>query len=327
MGVVDGSMTATRSLVIVLSAMMLAAFAATGAAVGKPGVQEDGDKIVMSNDHVRVWFQGKKPMLKVFPAGNESNESAYEYHFTDVVEYRDVDGDGGPSNQEIVASLNLNKASAWNVTRTEGDDNVTLNLTLTAPVKLGRGVDVPGNVSLPAEDANVSLVFRIFQEDTLLNESGENITVSRTAVKYDFIVHSWPFVNAQLNRLALEALVHGQLELDNSTGVEGATVMSNETAVGALTWSTNATGTDANGTAVDVPVRANVALEEGNMSRLILTYDAPGLATLVHDPTIGTSGADESTDGATGGESRVPAPGLVLVAVAAAGTALVARRR
>lgn len=320
-------MTATRSLVIVLSALMLAAFA-TGGAAGKPGVEEEGDKIVMSNDHVRVWFQGKKPMLKVFPAGNESNESAYEYHFTDVVEYRDVDGDGGPSNQEVVASLNLNKASAWNVTRTEGEDNVTLNLTMSAPVKLGRGVEVPGNVSLPSADANVSLVFYIFQEDEVINASGENITVSRTAVKYDFIVHSWPFVNAQVNRLALEALVHGQLEIDNSTGVEGATVMSNETEVGALTWSTNATGTDANGTAVDVPVRANVALEEGNMSRLIFTYDAPGLATLVHDPTIGTSGADESSDGGTDADgSRVPGPGAALVAVAAAGVALAVRRR
>ena len=314
-------MTANRSLVIVTTALLVAAFAA-GAAVGKkPEASEDGDKIVLANDYVRVWFQGKKPMLKVFPA-NESNASAYEYHFTDLVEYRDVDGDGGPSNQEVVASLALNRANAWNVTRSEGEGNVTLNLTLVAPVRLAPGVQLPQNVTSPSGVANVSIVFHVFEETTTI----DNVTVPRTAVKYDLVVSSWPFVNANVNRLALESLVGGMLELDNSTGLEGATVVANDTELGALTWVSNATGYTANGT-VDVPVRANVALEEGNMSRLVFTYDAPGLTGLVHDPTIGTSGtAAESGSGEEGGNA-VPAPALVLVAMATVAAALVMRRK
>jgi hypothetical protein len=316
-------MTAKRTIVLMLSAMLLAAFA-TGGAAGKPGLEEDGEKIVMSNEHVRVWFQGKKPMLKVFPA-NENDESAYEYHFTDVVEYRDVDGDGGPADQEVVATLNLNKASAWNVTRVEEEGSVTLNLTMSAPVRLGRGVDLPQNVSLPAEDATVSLVFRIFDEETTLDAGNETVTVARTAIKYDFIVSSWPFVDADANRLALETLVGGMIELENGTGA--AQVSVNGTQVGALTWIQNATGTDAEGAAIDVPVRTTVALEEDNMSRLVFTYDAPGLSTLVHDPTIGTTGESGPIESGAGGDNAVPMPAVALVAIGAGAAALATRRR
>jgi hypothetical protein len=319
---VVGSMTAFRSLVIVLMALALAATAAGASAAQKPQAREDADKIVLENEHVRVWFQGKKPMLKVFPA-NGSNESAYEYHFTDLVEYRDVDGDGGPSSQEVVASLNLNKASAWNVTREEGDGNVTLNLTMTAPVKLGRGVELPQNASVPGgADATVSLVFRIFEEDVTLPG---NVTVSRASVKYDLVVAQWPFVNAEVNRLALESLVTGLVELEEGNA---ATVSGNDTQLGALTWIANATGVSAEGQAVDVPVRATVAMEAGNMSRFVFTYDAPGLRSLVHDPTIGLTDAEgEQTSTQGEDQSRVPAPGVALVALVAAGAALVMRRK
>lgn len=320
-----GAMTAPRSFVaIALSVLLLAAFAAGGAAGKRPGATEDEDKFVLSNDHVRVWFQGKKPMLKVLPA-NGSEEGAYEYHFTDVVEYRDVDGDGGPGAQEVVSSLNLNKASAWNVTRAEENGSVVLNLTLTAPVKLARGVELPQNVSLPSRDATVSLVFHIFEEETRIEAGNETVVVARAAVKYDFVVAQWPFVDAGQNRLALEALVGGVLDLGNET--DEAEVVANETTVGALTWLSNATGTTADGATVDVPVRANVALEEGNMSRLVFTYDAPDLVTLLHDPTIGLSGAGAPAESGDGeGRSSVPGPGLVLVGLAA-GAATAFRRR
>lgn len=319
----------------------------SSAAALPPQVSEDADKLVLENDHVRVWFQGKKPMLKVFPADapDEDNASGvYGYQFREIVEYNDLDGDGLPSTNEVVASLNLNKANAWNVTREEGEDNVTLTLSLEAPMKLGRTIDLPtdnatGNVTdnatenltIPGRDtpANVTIVFHVYETATTIETPEGNVTVPETAIKYDLIVDSWPFVNAELNRLALEIQVTGVLEVDG----DNATVVSNDTEVGALSWVTTATGNTTEGETVAVPVRVGVASAEEGMSRLVFTYDAPGLASFVHDPTIGTSGSTQTVD-QTGGENAegegglsVPGLGAVGVVLAVAVAVVVARRR
>ena len=307
---------------LIVAALMAAlVLAAVPAAEAKaPRLTEDNDKFVLENDAVRVWFQGKKPMLKVFPAGNDSNESAYEYRFTEVVEYRDVDADGAPSNQEILSSLNLNAASGWVVERSESEENVTLNLTLTAPVRPGR---LDANVTLPDMDATVSIVFHIFSEDRTV----DNVSVPVTAIKYDFIVSSWPTVGGELGRLALESRVTGNLTADNATDGGSATVHStNDTELGALTWVSNATGVTTEGENVTVPVVTRIAKIEDGMSRIVFTYDAPDLASLVHDPTIGTSGDVAESGSDDDGRCAVPAGGVLVVAVVAV-AALVARRR
>lgn len=305
------------TVAILVTALLLAAVPAAGAQA--PRLTEENDKFVLENDAVRVWFQGKKPMLKVFPAGNDSNESAYEYRFTEVVEYRDVDGDGAPSNQEVFSSLNLNAASGWDVQRSESEDNITLNLTLTAPVRVGR---LDTNVTLPDTDATVSIVFHIFSEDVTI----DNVTVPRTAVKYDFIVSSWPSVGDDLARLALESRVTGNITMDDATEGGSATVTTtNDTEIGALTWVSNATGVTTDGENVTVPVVTRIAMAEEGTSRVVFTYDAPDLTTLVHDPTIGTSGGDPSESGAENGNG-VPGAGMLIVAVVAV-AAIVARRR
>ena len=334
--------TTSFAIILVLGAAMLSSAAAL-----PPQVSEDKDKIVLENDHVRVWFQGKKPMLKVFPADapDEDNASgAYGYQFRELVEYNDLDGDGLPTNNEVVSSIDLNRASAWNVTREEGEDNVTLTLALTAPVKLGRKIELPtdnatGNVTdnatenltVPGRDApaNITIVFHVYETATTIETPEGNVTVPETAIKYDLIVGSWPFINADLDRLALEIQVTGTLKVEG----DNATVVSNDTQVGALSWLTTATGNTTEGETVDVPVRVGVASEDEGMSRLVFTYDAPDLASFVHDPTVGTSGPNGTLDqtgeeNAEGnGASSVPGLGAIGVVLAVAVAVVVARRR
>ena len=329
-----------QSKTFVLALLFALAVAAPAAAAPK-SIEED-DKLVLQNDHVTVWFQGKKPMLKVFPTANATEDGnvsgAYGYKFTDVVEYRDVDGDGMPSNNEVVASLNLDKASAWTVNRSEtAEGGVVLNLTLKGPVKMGPkadGVPLPQdvNVTLPDRDADVGLVFTIHDGATTVQVGDANVTVPATSVKYDFVVNKWPFVDASTTRLALVMQVDGALEMETGEGVEGATVASNETQVGVLAWVTTAQGNTIAGEAVDVPVKT-AAKAEGNATRIAHTYDAPGLASLVHDPTIGVAPTQEAmepsgADGAsTEGGNTVPGPAVGLALSGIAVVALALRRR
>lgn len=329
-------MRTPHALTVALCAAMLA-FAATASAAAAPELREDGDKFVLENEHVTIWFQGKKPMLKVFPAALAGNESAgYGYKLAEVVEYRDLDGDGAPTQPEVVARLNLEKASAYEVERVETDGSVVLNLTLRAPVTLGKPAVLDQDLALPDREAVVSFVFTLRSETVTLEASGANVTVPATSVKYDFVVAQWPFVDAQAHRLALETIVTGTLDSENLTlegdAVGGATVQGNETAVGALTWLNVASGTLENGTEVEVPVKTKIAAQ-GNATRVTHTYDAAGLATLLHDPTVGVISAEGLDDAAleTIGDklNTVPAPGLAL-GLAAVGTAaaiMIGRRR
>lgn len=317
-----------NAIVPVLIAVALLA-AVVPADAKKPGAREDGDKLVLENDHVKVWFQGKKPMLKVFPAGNESG--GYGYRFDQVVEYRDLDGDGLPSEQEVLARLSLASASAFEVNATEEEDRAVLNLTLTAPVKLG-GAKALDNLSLPTtpagRSATVRLSFTVWQEDATVDANGTTVEVPRTSIKYDFAVDEWPFVDAQNDRLALDMQLQGEASADEDGA---ATVEANGTRVGVMTWTTEAQGTNAAGENVTVPVKAKVGA--GNASRVVFTYDAPNLATLLHDPTLGVASAEETDGEATGGSSttggsnEAPGAGVLLVAGAAAAVAVALRRR
>lgn len=302
------------------------------AASAKPEAREDGDKIVLSNSDVTVWFHGKKPMLKVFPVDNES--AAFSYHFTQVAEYRDLNADGIPQETEIVSRLSLEKASAFEVNTTEIDGGIVLNLTLTADVKLGGGGNpLLENVSVPDRQATVVLSFAIRDGDVTIDAGDVELDVPSTAIKYDFEVVSWPFVDAKANRLALDMKVDGAVEEAAETGVTAATVAANGTAVGVLAWTTTAQGKSAAGEAVDVPVKAKlVEAGDGNATRIVFTYDAPDLASLLHDPTIGTAGAPANEAGELGETvadkvSEVPFAGALLLAAAVGLAALVVGRK
>lgn len=320
----------SRTSVITLLAVVALAFAGFASAAGSaPKISEDNAKFVLSNDQVQVWFQGKKPMLRVLPgdATSENATGAFTYKFLDVVEYRDLDGNGAPSQGEVVSSLNLDRAEGWKVERTETDGSVVLNLTLTDTPKLAKA-DLPKPpIDLPtAQAATVGLVFTLRGEDAVIEAAPVvNLTVKATSIKYDFLVKSWPFVDAANNRLALEAVVTGVAKGANLTGVNEAAVASaNGTALGQLSWTTTAQGTSDAGAIVPVPVRATLSAAESGSTSIVYSYDAPGLKALAHDPTIGLAPAALQSTGGVPGAGTLkpsPAPGVLLaiggVAVAA----------
>lgn len=321
-------------IIVTLFAVALAAAFVPAGAASPPEAREDGDKIVLQNDHVSVWFHGKKPMLKVFPTGNESASFGYRFH--EVVEYRDLDNDGLPSQTEVVSRLSLEKASAFEVNITNAADGaVIVNLSLTAPVKLGGGGNpLLDNVSVPERDASVVLSFAIRDRAVTIDAGDVEVEVPETSIKYDFEVKAWPFVDAAQNRLALDMKVDGQAVQEGALGSTAAEVASNGTALGVLTWTSSAVGTTTSGADVDVPVKAKLAAGSGadaNVTRLVFTYDAADLETLLHDPTIGVASASgEGMDdvGETIADKVNDVPGAGLLAVAAVvGLAALARRR
>lgn len=317
-------------LAALVAAVLLGAPAASAARDG-PRFSEDDDKFVLENDHVTVWFQGKKPLLKVFPTatalGNASDAAAFEYRFAEVVEFRDVDGDGAPSETEVVSRLDLHGAGGWTVERTETAEMATLNLTLREAVKLGRGPLRDANLSVAERVAEVSLVFHLRAAAVELDANGTLLELPASAVKYDFVVAEWPWLDAQAHRLALVTGVSAAMDADLDAAVPYATVETNATQLGYVSWLANATATGEAGETFDVPVEP--FLEVGvNETRITYVYDAAGIATLVHDPAIGVTTADGLVPGGAQAPAVRTVPGpTTLVAVAAIGLALVAARR
>lgn len=334
----------------IIATIMLALAATAGAqqTTGKAEVREDKDKIVLENDHISVWFHGKKPFLKIFPAAplnasdaNATADAAFSFKFHQLVEYRDVDDDNLPTNAEILSSLNLEKAGQWTVETSEENGTVTLNLSVEAPVRLAGGLLQDSNVSIPDRTASISILFHISDVEKTVVVGNDTLTVPTNAVKYDLVVNQWPFADPADARLALEAIVSGDLAVDDLLGVEGAAVTGNGTEVGLVAWADTAEGIGTDGESVEVPVLTATSSAEvdgdgiegaSSATRLVHTFDAANLASLVYDPVIGVAtvgGAgnpDETSDGGAGGLD-VPGPAVILVAATIAGAALVTARR
>lgn len=337
-----------HATIALLTAALLAttAFAVAQQEPEGPQAREDKDKIVLQNEEITVWFHGKKPFLKIFETtaaenANASAEAAFTYKFHEVVEYRDLDENGLPAETEVLASLLLEKASGWEVETAEANGTVVLTLTLEAPVKLAGRLMQDDTVTVPTDrTARVALVFTISGEALTVDTGDANITVPTNAIKYDFVVEQWPFVDGAESRLALESQVTGGLQLEDVLGVNGANVAGNGTQLGVVAWTDTAQGVTTDGENVTVDVRTELEAMDGaeaganatGMTRLVHTYDAPDLASFVHDPVIGvaSAGAADGEGGVTegvGGGLDVPAPGVAFAAAAIAAAAVVMARR
>lgn len=322
-------MTRLHPSIPVLLVAALVAFAAPAAAAAKgPSLDEKDDKFVVQNDHVTVWFQGKKPMLHVFPTGQDANATGYGYKFDSLVEFRDLNNDGKPQDNEILGTLKLNSAKAWEVERTTSDRQVVLNLSINDTVKFKS--PVADDLELPGDRlARASLVFHLNDAPVTLQADGVTFTVQQTAIKYDLLVQKWPWMDAENGRLALRLDVTGKVDADTEAAVPHATVGgANNTTLGLLGWVATADATYADGTNLTVPVTADIATTENN-TRMTFVYGKGGYATLLHDPTIGVASANEETPeggGVPDSIKDVPAPGLLLAA-GAIGLAGMARRR
>lgn len=331
----------TLTTVSIFAALVVAA-SAVGAS---PRATEESDKLVLANDVLTVQFADKAPRLGLFAtaalaeaAGATDVAPAFEYTFERVIEYRDLDASGTPDANEVVAYLPLAESDAWTATLADEAGAATLTLDLTAPAVLaGPLAEAP----IPDREATVRLAFHLFAETREIEAGEGSFLVTPAAVKYDFAVDAWPWIDADGNRLALEMLVTGALERDNAPGVDSAVVSAKEAEIGSLSWTTMATGTDAQDAEIEVPVTAVLApvapaeKEDAEKldvesTRVTFAYDAPGLATLAHDPTIAIAAPEPATEEAGQVTDRlkdVPAPGALLGLAAVGAVALAARRK
>jgi len=325
-------------------AILLLAFAGVAAAQGSPAgaarAAEEKDKYLLANEHVQLWLTGKAPVLRVLPGNaTDANASgAFTYTFQQVVEYRDLDANGAPSPNEIVASLPLDAPQGWKANVTNASAASSINMTLTSDVRLAVA-DVPNvPVSLPADrSATVSLLFTLRGADQDVALGALNATVQATSATVGFAVEKWPFVDAANDRLALTTLATGSVKSANFTGLQRAVVSSPDgRALGALAWTLTAQGKTSAGASLPVPVKTDVAPVTDptgtatGTSRLAFTFDAPALASVKHDSTVGLFPVEVAmpSSASVGAESLKPSPSVGLVgAVGIAAVAALALRR
>ena len=338
---------AAHGLSAAFAVLFAVALVAPSALADPPRARDEADKTVLANEHVTVWFQGKKPMLKVFETGNDTR--AFHVFLKEIVELQGVG-----AGREEVSTLRLARAQAWNVTVDEGAENGTAAARVTMRLS-----DVPrflGNqqemLNLPpqvqerlrrdASPANVTLTFHVYEQATVATGM-HNATANVTAyeVKWDLHVEDWPWVN-EANRLAIRFQVRAAgfgNETQNLTdeGEEGVAVSGNGTAepIGAVTWSETATVVrdgDANNTNVS-SMKFETGKRDGNGHSFLLVFDAlGGYDELSYDPSMSIVPSTEPTteDGKKDKDGGIPGfglPLLVLGAGAALAWAAVRRRR
>jgi hypothetical protein len=225
---------------------------------GQGGNGGQSDKWVLNNSEISVWFQGKKPMLKVFSTGDDGNTSGYMLKMEKLYE---TSADGAEA-----AHINLNAASlGWTASTANETDGITLTLE--------GNVSGPGN-SDKTTTATVKFVFHIN------SSSGE--------VKFDLAVENWVWksadpANATLSLKMLTVSDVATQSADNETSIGGK---------GYMRWEKNAQAARSNGTEGALEVQAEVG-GEGNGSSITLTFNGTGgYQTLSYDPVLGISGTN-----------------------------------
>jgi hypothetical protein len=322
---------------------LLLAVSAVPTALAKPRAGEESDKVVLSNDHVTVWFQGKKPMLKVFDTGNDSR--SFKVFIKEIVELQGVG-----SQAEEIATLRLARAQSWNVTVDEGEENGTEAAKVTMRLSdvprflgsqqelLGLPPQVQERLQRDAAPANVTFTFHVYERGTHatgINDTTVNVTAYE--VKWDLHVEDWPWVN-EANRLAIRFQVKAP-GFDNETanltdeGEDGVAVSGNESEpIGSVTWAETAVVVD--GANVNNTTVSSAAFEPGekdaNGHSFLLVFAATGYEELFYDPSFAIMPAPESVDegGEDDDDDGIPGFEAPLLAVAAAlAIALSALRR
>jgi hypothetical protein len=324
--------------------LLLIAFAgllaAPLAAAGQPSAKQLDKRLVLSNDDITVWIEGNKPLLKVFSSatsgakdGADAASPAFTFHADQLVEYRDVNGDGVPADDEVLARADLTDASAWHVNVTTTSDAATANFSFDGPVKLQRTPQgLLDNVTgmLPSEgNAKLALTFTVHASPSVAGV----LSLPRGAVDAQLSVLQWPWADAQNDRLALDASATGKAARNVTAGVGTVALSTNGTQAGDIAWSTAAHGTTTAGTAIDVPVRDVEQADANGTTRLVLTYDAPSVATVQHDAGLSLASASITPLGVgtvLGASTSKASPGAgvaLTVGALAAVAAVVAWRR
>jgi len=141
-------------------------------AKGKPVWAEEKNRWILKNDKISVWFQGKKPMLKVFKTGEDENKSGYMVKIQEIFE---------KEKENKVASINLEQARPHDWKISSETENNTLSVFLSASIS---------QQGKKGGNADVTLIFRI--------------NTTSAEVKFDLKIENWQWKsedkeNATLN--------------------------------------------------------------------------------------------------------------------------------
>lgn len=319
----------TRAAPVLLTCIIAAVILGAPTAAARPAgdrFTETDDRMMLDNGRVTVWFVEHQPLLSVFPSGNDAS-TGYDFAFLRIVEFRDLDGDDAPDEDEIVARLDFQRSGAFAVDRFQTDDETILNLTLEAPTQLAPREGAP--VAFDGAPAEVSLVFQLRPHISTLWHDGVEMALPHSAVHWSLVVTHWPWLDADMHRLALETHVREDAKVHVEGPVMGATLGVMGQPAGVLTWThvAEAWGADDAPRSASAEARFQTA-DDG--TRVTFAYVATGYARLAHHGTLGIANAagpapSEPVAGIPGLQ-KVPAPAALAVAACFA-TAGALRRR
>ncbi len=303
-----------------------------------PMAGNDGNRIVVSNSQMTVWFQGMKPNLHVFLKGQNGNNSGFTVDVKGVYELN--------STNVPVASLSTERAfpeeamstgvSQYSTSVSIQNDtaanmvNITFNLTANEFTMMSKTNDQSHDLqwqptSTSPGMASISVVFHV-------NETSPH-------VKFDLLVNKWSWVNNTGDKLALITSLEshnsmkapgGQTPSQGGTGVKDNSVdvgSSPFNSQGYISWGPNAVATYSNRSNASLGVTAlmmNNGENNSNDAHLWFIFSTPNgwdtnYTRLVYDPTIGIQ------------SSLTPLSygiiGVAIAAVAVIGAVVVAKRR
>ncbi|MDD5502936.1 MAG: hypothetical protein PHH26_05675 [Candidatus Thermoplasmatota archaeon] len=258
---------AACALALIIGLMLVfPALATAESRKGKPSFTEEKehggegqDRWVLNNSEISIWFQGKKPMLKVFGTGEDGNKSGYLLKMERLYE---TDAHGKETNY-----INLNAASfGWASSTVEENDE--LKLVVSGWDAFWNYAD--GVIPIPT----IRFIF--------------HINTTSAEVKFDVVVENWAWksadpANATLSLKMLTVSDVATQSADNEASIGGK---------GYMRWEKNAQAANNNGTQDSLEVQAEIG-DEGSGSHITLTFNGTGgYQTLSYDPTIGIYGTN-----------------------------------
>jgi len=304
--------------IFTIAIMMLGTPLARAAETPSGTIDNAGNRIVFTTGSLTATFEGMVPKV-TFYDHNSMMRDTQQVNFRALIEFNDADHNGVFESNETVARAVLDEGQ-WTHTgfyTLPNGAGVGINFTQASPMSLQGGGILPAH--------SVMLIVKAYNTTQTVTVDGKSVTIGTAELKFDVVIHSWPFQNAT-NMLALQVNMHSSSEhydlgedsgtqtVDGShdegaqttehqfhetSGVEQETRLSTGTittssTIGFFRFVKTATVTSPSGTNSSVSVTASFKSEADNdggdketFMKLYLAYPNFGQGTLTHDPSIG----------------------------------------
>jgi hypothetical protein len=303
-----------------------------------PKVGNTGNKIVVSNSQMTVWFEGMKPNLHVFLKGQNGNSTGFTVDIKGVYEINRTNVPVASLSaerafpEEAMGAGIFNYSTGVSVQYANASQMVNITFTLSAnefTMQNTMNANSQDSTMQPTSTspgtASIAVVFHI-------NEASSQ-------VKFDLLVNKWSWVNSTGDRLALITSLESHSSMNAPNGqmpsTHGTDLKDNSVDVGSspfssqgyITWSKYANATYSGGSKVELNVTTlmmNNGENNSNDAHLWFIFNPPaGAATnytsLVYDPIVGIQ-----TSLTTLSYGLI---GAAIAAVAIVGAVIVTRRR